>query len=197
MKRLLVLGVFATLTMAMSCPGEDREKNAGAKPADVEGIWDGVWLNSDIATFQNCTGFSTGLEGVTVAEVSASAPVCTTPTAFQVLQSNNDLVTVARTFSCDDGSSYIESGIGNIRGNDLEMDVTSESPTDGWMAVELWDGTVVSDIIVRIDSHHISVSGLQVGSCDIEPPLRMDATLSATEGPPRLFSIAARVAARE
>ena len=183
--------------MAMSCPGEENvRKKAGGPAADVEGTWDGVWENPDVATFENCTGFSTDLEGVTVAEVSALAPVCTTPTAFQVLQGNNDLQTIARTFSCDDASSYVESGSGNIQGNDLEMDITSESSTEGWTAVGLWDGTV-SGSIIRIESHHISVSGIQAGSCDIEPPLRMDATLSATEGPPRLSSIAARVAGKK
>ena len=130
--------VMTLLLLASGC-SDSGNNVVGDPPVSVAGEWVMTPLNAGQATLTGCTGPTTPLEGLTMQVVGASAVVCTTADPALVTQNGEVISYLDRSFSCVDGSDYVESGGGTVTGDlvqattrkDWSFGLVEQNPLDG------------------------------------------------------------------
>ncbi len=138
--------------------------------ASVGGTWNYQIDNADLATFTNCTGDATVLEGSTWNEGLLLAPICHFDSSFIVTQTLAAAVVVPHNVTCSDGSNALVSGAA------LVTETTVEGQSQSSAHQQEFAGTVNGSTITRTEGSR-DFSGTFQGSCDLVPPLSATVTI--------------------
>ncbi len=162
---LLVL----TLCLAAGCSQLNDEialPGAGA----LAGSWEYVAANAHSATFSNCSGDATVLEGATVVDGMGLAPLCRVRGTFEVIRVADAFEVVPFQVACSDGGTAAVSGGGAFTGTTIEGAWQTLS-SSGVAAVQAFSGVVSGTDQLVVQEGYWSFAGSFTGSCELAPPL--------------------------
>ena len=168
-RSLATCGLFAACALAAGCGSDPVAELLDLPIADVEGSWSYEVTNGDEATFVNCSGDATVLEGESFDAAQAMAPICHITGPVAVTQDLAALVVLPGSVTCSDGSNAVLSGLGFVTEDavDGQWDSASE---DNVLASQAFEGSVAGTTITLSEDHR-DFSGNFQGSCDLEPAL--------------------------
>lgn len=157
------------------CAGSNNGEILSPATNGLEGTWEYLVTNAYQATFTDCTGDATVLEGATLHEGMSLAPICTTAVVFDVTQAGDAFQAPPHATVCSDGANASVTGVGQI--DDPELGGQWESTSDqGNSAVQLFSGVIQGNTIQLSESRR-TFSGAFQGGCNLSPPVEAIVTI--------------------
>ena len=172
----LIAIVFGfALLLAPGCASSNNGNVLDPKSSGLDGNWEYLVLNAYEATFANCTGDATLLEGASFVEGLSMAPICQTAVTFPVSQEGDSFLAPAHQSTCSDGALASVTGSGLIVTPDLDGQWESSSDS-GVYSVHIFSGAINGNTVELLETHR-EFSGTFVGSCDFDPELAVVITI--------------------
>jgi hypothetical protein len=137
--------------------------------SDLDGSWEYLVTNAYDARFSGCTGDASVLEGQTLYEGLALAPICLAAVTFEVSQAGALFELTPHEVTCSDGASATVGGSGEIHDPTIGGQWESTS-SQGVAAVQEFTGTIVGQTI-QLSEFRRTFSGAFAGACDLSPAL--------------------------
>lgn len=165
--------VLLLVAASVSCGGGSKNNGGGVvvgAPADISGMWAITTNNAGTATYTNCSGDFTVLNGLTVAAVAAASDPCTSRNPFFVTQVVNDYTIAPQAFTCVTSAPFSRAGGGLVTENTFAGQIQAISG-DGWINTTPHSGVVLNSTTVSISESRVDVTGSLVGGCNMSPPL--------------------------
>ena len=170
---------IATATVACmlcgGCAGTNDGDRLDPSKSGLQGTWEYLVLNTYDARFTGCTGDAGVLEGVTLYEGMALAPICQTAVQFPVNQVGSAFDAPPHQVTCSLGAQASVSGFGQIVEPDLGGQWESVSD-QGVTTTQEFTGVIVGSTIELSETRRTFVGDFQ-GSCDFSPPLDVVVTV--------------------
>ena len=163
------LVVLCSIACGAGCTDSNRGEVLDPSNDGLAGTWEYLAMNAYEARFKNCTGDAAVLEGSTLYEGLAEAPICLTAVKFEAHQSGDAFDVPPHTVTCSDGASGTVSGAGLIADPSLGGEWESQSDR-GVKSVQTFTGVINGNTIELAETHR-TFSGSFSGGCDFSPPL--------------------------
>lgn len=170
--RVVVLCVAAALVVGLfSACGSSGGGSGSSASIDVSGQWVATVLNPDVATVNGCNGDLTSFNGMTISDITAAGPVCTTSDDWIVDQVGDTISSRRQDFSCDNGVTYSVTGQGSVSEQAVQITLTGVF-SNGITSLDPLVGIETAPGRLEFEESRFSLSGAITGSCFISPPLR-------------------------
>jgi len=175
-KRLHVMSLMLLpLLLLAGCADSNNGDVLDPQKSGLTGTWDYLVTNGYQARFVNCTGDATVLEGETLVNGMALAPICMTGVTFQVDQSGDAFEAPPYQVTCSDGAGASVSGVGQV--NVLDIGGQWDSVSDqGVTSAQMFTGYIVGNTIELSESRRVFTGAFE-GACDFSPALTVTVTV--------------------
>jgi len=158
------------------CSGTNRGDVLDPTKGDLGGSWDYLVTNAYQATFANCTGDATVLEGLTLHDGLSQAPICMNAVQFGANQTEDGFDVPPHPVTCSDGAAAAVGGFGQVAGQSVGGQWESLS-NQGVEAIQVFTG-VISGNTIELSESSRTFSGTFQGSCEFSPALRAVVTVT-------------------
>jgi len=173
--RFPAIAAMVACVLCGGCAGTNEGDTLDPSKSGLQGTWEYLVLNTYDATFTGCSGDATLLEGVTLYEGLALAPICQTAVQFPVNQAGSAFDAPPHQVTCSDGAQASVSGFGQIADPDLGGQWESVSD-QGVTTIQVFSGVIAGSTIELSETRRTFAGNFQ-GSCDFSPPLDVIVTV--------------------
>ena len=164
------IALASVLLVVLSACGSSGGGSGSSASIDVSGEWIVTILNPDVATATGCNGDLTSLNGLTLSDITAAGPVCSTSDDMIVDQVGDTISSRRQDYSCDNGVTFSITGQGSVSGQAVEITLTGVA-SNGITSLDFFVGRETAPGRLELEESRFSLSGAVIGSCFVSPPL--------------------------
>ena len=166
------IALASVLLVVLSACGSSGGGSGSSASIDVSGEWIVTILNPDVATATGCNGDLTSLNGLTLSDITAAGPVCSTSDDMIVDQVGDTISSRRQDYSCDNGVTFSITGEGSVSGQAVEITLTGVF-SNGITSRDFFVGSETAPGRLELEESRFELSGAATGTCFLSPPSRV------------------------